>query len=194
MTTSASLTIFHRLQEQVDSIHAIARQADTSDPAVAQSLRRSAYVLAVAALDTFFHEVAADKLTVAAMRAHPEAVRVANYIQNVSVVELTGQSGPSYVRLRLSYKTLVAPRSVDAAIAAWGDNPEALWLHYSLAQNSRPDRERRQLELVYDRRNQIAHEADWDSIQFDFREMSESHLVDCLSTVRRVAEGFSVLL
>ena len=193
MSASAALSIFNRLQEQVDGIHQIARQVDVSDGQVAQSLRRSAYVLAVAALDTYFHEVAAVKLASAVSRAQHEAARVANYVQNVSAVNLTSASGPSYIRLRLSYKTLVAPRSVDAVIAAWGDDPMDVWMQYSLGQNSRPDRERRRLELVYDRRNQIAHEADWDSIELDFRDMSETHLVDCLTAVRQVAAGFDLL-
>ncbi|MCS6581781.1 MULTISPECIES: hypothetical protein [Curtobacterium] len=194
MSDSLSLEVFQRLRGQVIEIRKVAEGLQSTNATVAHSLRRSAYVLSVAALDTYFHEKAAARLYQAACADATGAARVANYVQSVSAADVSGVLGESYIKLRLSYKTLVAPRTVNSAIAAWGDDADAVWMKFALSNSSRPDREQRQLELVYDRRNQIAHEADWDSVQLDFRPMEEAHLADCLSTVTRVAEGFDKLI
>lgn len=192
--TSAALATFHRLLTQVDEIEAVATDADITKPEAAPILRRSAYVLAVAALDTYFHEQAAAKLRAAAVLGSPHDARVANYLGSVSAVDVSGPSGEGYIRMRLSFKTLVAPRRIDEVAQAWGDDPDDLWRDYCFSVGSRPDRERRQLELLYDRRNQIAHEGDWDPIQLQFRRVKRSHLEDCVENIRSVAAGFDLLL
>jgi hypothetical protein len=194
MAASFALAVFNRLIEQVDQIELVAKQMDETDPPAARVLRRSALVLAVAAIDTYFHEQAATRLRHAALLGAPHDARVANFLRNVSAGEVSGAAGESYIRLRLSFMTLVAPSRVDAAITAWGGDPETVWREYCFARGSRTDRERRQLELLYDRRNQIAHEGDWDSVQLDFRTMTQSHLDDCVTALRGLATGIDAVL
>lgn len=194
MTASLALDTFRRLIQQVEEIEAVAVAIESTRPDAAPVLRRSAYVLAVAAIDTYFHEQAARLLWDAARAGSAHAARVANYLQSVSASDVSGPFGEGYIRMRLSYRTLVAPKGVDAVMTAWGADPDALWRSYCFASGTRPDRERRKLELFYDRRNQIAHEGDWDFVQLDFRPMAQAHLADCVSAATGLAEGFDLLI
>lgn len=193
--SSLALDIFDRLIGQVDQVEAVARQADSEPTSqVAPILRRSAFVLAVASIDTFFHEHAAALLYSAAQRSAGEAGAVANYCRNVSASDVAGPAGESHIRVRLSYKTLVAPRSIDAALTAAGLDADEVWRDVAFGMASRPDRLRLQLELSYDRRNQIAHEGDWDLVQLEFRPMAEAHLADCTTFLRALASEMDVHL
>lgn len=189
-----ALATFHRLIDQVDHIEQVASSVEEDNPIASPVLRRSAYVLAVAALDTFFHEHGAVRLAQSAKQGTPHDVRVANYLGSASPADVAGAYGPSHVRLHLGFKTLVAPSKIDGLVAAWGGDPSALWLNYCFAVGSRPDRERRRLELLYDRRNQIAHEGDWDVVQLQFRHMAKAHLADCVDFVTSIAEEFDQLM
>lgn len=193
--SSRALSIFNRLISQVDEVEAAAARAEVGGfAATAPILRRSGFVLAVASIDTYFHEQAARLLTAAALRSPAEASTVANYAQSVSAVDVSGPAGESHIRLRLSYKTLVAPRSIDTAMTAAGINMAIVWRDTAFALGTRPDRLQLQLELFYDRRNQIAHEGDWDSVQFGFRNMEKVHLADCIQYASAVTRAMDPLL
>ena len=176
---SLALDVFRRLLAQVDEIEAVAGRAESEGYALAAPvLRRSAYVLAVAAIDTYFHELAVRLLAPAGKANLTDAARVADYLQRVSAATVNGPSSESHVRLQLSYKTLVGPKSVTSMLTAAGRKGDVVWHDVSYAMGSRPDRVQMQLQLFYDRRNQIAHEGDWDFIQLDFRKMEQAHLAD----------------
>lgn len=186
--SSLALDVFERLIDQVDQIESAAiRSVADGHPNVAPILRRSGLVLAVASIDTFFHEHAASCLYAAALRSPVEAAAVANYCKNVSAANVAGLSGEGYIRMQLSYKTLVASRGIDMALTAAGVDCEAIWRDTAFALNTRPDRLRIQLDLFYDRRNQIAHEGDWDLVQLEFRNMEQAHLADCVRYLRALA-------
>lgn len=186
--SSLALDIFERLIDQVDQVERAATRAIADGHSNdAPILRRSGFVLAVASIDTFFHEHASNCLTAAAVRSPTQAAAVANYCRNVSAADVAGQSGESYIRMQLSYKTLVAPRSIDAALSAAGRDYEAVWRETAFALGTRPERLKIQLDLFYDRRNQIAHEGDWDPVQLEFRSMEQAHLADCTRYLRGLA-------
>jgi len=193
--SSLALDIFNRLISQVDEIEAAAARAETDGfAATPPILRRSGFVLAVASIDTYFHEQATRLLTAAALRSAAEANAVANYAQNVSAGDVSGAAGASHIRMRLSYKTLVSPRSIDAAMTAAGIEMSTVWRDTAFALGTRPDRLRLQLDLFYDRRNQIAHEGDWDLVQLDFRNMEKAHLDDCTQYASRLTHAMDPLL
>ena len=193
--SSLALDIFNRLISQVDEIEAAAARAETDGFAArAPILRRSGFVLAVASIDTYFHEQATRLLTAAALRSGSEAIVVANYAQSVSASDVSGAAGESHIRMRLSYKTLVSPRSIDAAMTAAGIETSIVWRDTAFVLGTRPDRLRLQLDLLYDRRNQIAHEGDWDLVQLDFRNMEKAHLDDCTHYASMLTRSMDPLL
>lgn len=190
-----ALEILRRCLEQVDEIEQAASRAEADGFShAAPILRRSAYVLAVAALDSYFHERGAEILRNYALRGTPEASTVANYVQSASATDVGGPQGESYIRLRLSFKTLVAPAAIDKLLDTCGIDAENAWLQAAFALSTRPDRLRRLQELVYDRRNLIAHEADWDMVLLDFRAMEQAHLQDCRDHVEQIATAMDNLI
>jgi hypothetical protein len=157
-------------------------------------MRRSAYVLSVAAVDSYFHERGSELLRTHALKGAPEAGQVSTYVQGITATDAAGPIGDGLIRYRLSYKTLVAPTSVDKLLSVCGYDTDDLWLRAAIATGSRPDRMRRLTEIVYDRRNLIAHESDWDSIQLDFRPMHLGHVNECREHVIALVETFDTLL
>ncbi|AMW18803.1 hypothetical protein [Mycobacteroides chelonae] len=191
MPASLALNIFHRLLDQVAEIEAVATHIEADQQETSASiLRRSAYVLAVAALDFYFHERGIELLAAYAKLGAVQAGEVANYVKSVSACDVAGPQGESHIRLRLSFKTLASPSAIDSLLTTAGHDTAAIWLSVAFALNNRPDRLRRLSELVYDRRNQIAHEADWDLAQLDFRPMGRANLSDCVDHVRALVEAF----
>jgi len=192
--SSLAFDIFKRLLEQVDNVEAVAaRTAAQGDLNAASILRRSAFVLAVAGIDTYFHEQATRLLHLTAVNSATDAARVGAF-SGVPVGDLTGGNGEGILRLSLSYKTFVSPKAIDALLTAAGLDPKAIWQKVALLRSTRQDRLRLQLEFIYDRRNQIAHEGDWDFIQLDFRAMDKAHLQDCISHISAVAEAMDQIL
>jgi hypothetical protein len=193
--SSFALDVFRRLQEQVAEIEVVAARAEAEGYGdAAPILRRSAFVLAVAGIDTYFHEQAARLLYASAIVSTPHASRVATYIGRLTAADAASATGESHIRMGLSYKTLVAPSGIDSAMTAWGVDPATVWRDAAFALRTRPERLRLQLQLLYDRRNQIAHEGDWDLVQLDFRVMERAHLADCVRHLTELAENMDLIL
>ncbi|WBU38446.1 hypothetical protein [Homoserinibacter sp. YIM 151385] len=194
MPTTLAMDIFRRLMTQVDEVESAAAEADLRGAIAGPILRRSGYVLTVAALDSYFHERGIEMLATYARSGTTPSVTVANYVGSVAATVLAGPTAESHVRLRLSFKTLVAPDKIDSMIIASGRDPGPVWMNVAMDVASRPDRLRRLSELVFDRRNQIAHEADWDVGRLDFRPMYKSTLDECREHVTTIVEGFETHL
>lgn len=195
MATSLARDMFDRLLEQVKVVESVAARLEADgDGASAPVLRRSGFVLTVAAVDSFFHERGIPLLAAHAKLGATEAASVANYVQSVSAQDASGAFGESHIRMRLSYKTLASPRAIDSLLGAIGLDADSIWLSIAFGLSTRPDRLKRLLELHYDRRNQIAHEADWDVGRLEFRPMERAHLADCMAFLCDIVEGFEVSL
>ncbi|WP_156155628.1 hypothetical protein [Frigoribacterium sp. MEB024] len=178
--SAEALGVFERLMAQVEQVEEAALRAERDGYLEsAPILRRSAFVLAVASVDTYFHERVVAMLSSRIRRGPDEVTAIVSYLRRGTDQELSGSDGLGHIRLALSYKTLVSPDMIDKALLAGGVDPQAIWLSAALKIGSRPDRIRLQLQLYYDRRNQIAHEGDWDAIQLEFRAMQQAHLEDC---------------
>jgi hypothetical protein len=124
---------------------------------------------------------------------HTEAAEVARYL-GVALDRVTGSMAQGYIRLQLSYKTLTTPENIDKLLNVCGLVANDIWLYAAMGLGTRPDRLRLQLQLQTDRRNQIAHEGDWDPVALDFRPLDESHVNDCLAHVNGLVKQFDLLL
>jgi hypothetical protein len=180
--TSPAFDIFQRLMGQVQQVReAAARDVLAGHTASGPVLLRSALVLTVAAFDTYIHEQGVRLLQAHSQIGTAEAKAVAAFLGGLSTGDVTGTSAEGLIRYRLSYKTLVSPDKVDQLLAAVGLKAEDVWLRAAIALGSRPDRLRLQTQLQYDRRNQIAHEGDWDFVALDFRSLEDAHVNDCVN-------------
>jgi hypothetical protein len=193
--SSGALDIFERLMGQVNEVRdAAARDFRAGFTASAPVLLRSALVLTVAAFDTYIHEQGVRLLQTHAQVGAAEAQAVVAFLGAVSAGDVTGASAEGLIRYRLSYKTLVAPDKVDQLFNAAGRNAQDVWLQAAIALGSRPDRLRLQAQLQYDRRNQIAHEGDWDFVALDFRPLEDAHVNDCVTWLTGLVRNFDLLL
>jgi hypothetical protein len=179
---STAFGLFARATAQVRELKSVATREEAAGRTfAADAIRRAALALSVASLDSYVHERGVELLTARALTGPAEATAVAEYLgHGLTAADVTGTSAEGLVRYGLSYKTLVAPGRLDELFNACGLDPAAVWLRIAVGLGSRPDRVRRQTELLYDRRNQIAHESDWDPIAFDFRTITEQHVSDCM--------------
>jgi hypothetical protein len=193
--SSLALDTFSRLIQQVEEIEAIASlvesQGNQESPPI---LRRSAFVLGIAAIDTFFHEQGIRLLYAAAQSSQQDASRVSVYVGAANPGDVAGVAGESHIRMGLSYKTLASPKAIDGLLDTAGLPSADIWRDVSFARGTRPDRLRLHVQLLYDRRNQVAHEGDWDFVQLDFRRMERTHLADCVRIVTELAETMDTVL
>lgn len=185
---SAALLLFERLCTQVEAVRdAAAHEHANGNDETAAIMRRACIVLTVAALDAYMHERGVEMLANHARNGPNQAAVVATYLGKLRAADVTGPSAEGLIRYRLSYQTLTGPEKIDKLLENCGQDCEQVWLNVAMAAGTRPDRMRRQTELQTDRRNQIAHEADWDPAALDFRHIDDAHVADCLTHVKAVA-------
>ena len=58
----------------------------------------------------------------------------------------------------------------------------------------KPARLRTLAQLQFDRRNQIAHEGDWDAIAVDFRACLDAHVNDCIGNLDGIVSQLEALI
>jgi hypothetical protein len=185
--------LFDELLGQVGTLVALGQSKEgQGEVEASSSIYRACIVLTVSALDAYMHEKAAEAFLVG-MQQGPASV-----IASVSAYLQIQDPPPEYpqlsslIRYRLSFKTLVAPEAIDRAIDASGRESKAVWRAIGEARGSRESRLRNMLDLQVDRRNQIAHEADWDPVQLTFRRISSDHVKDCAECIGDVVRNLDV--
>lgn len=190
--TSIAFDIFDRMIKQVELVEHAADAAEVGGSnEQAAALRRAGFLLAVASIDAYFREQAASLLTAQVGAGH--AASVASYLR-VQKRKLVAPHVETRVRIALSLMTLVSPKKIDAMITAAGRDPEDCWDAVGLSAVQLPDRIHKTLDLVYLRRNQIAHEGDWESSSVDFRPIAAHDLTACKALARWIAAGMDSVL
>lgn len=180
--------LYGRLTKRIEAFQDLCKEAE--DGETQESIYRACLVLIVASLDTYVHEKAAELYNAALQGPTPPATQMSTYLGIPAQDLQQGQNqNLSLIRYRLSFKTLVVPEKIDKAIEASGVSAAAIWQSMAIDSYTRESRLRNALQLQVDRRNQIAHEGDWDIIAFDFRHISSSHVHDRAKCVNDVVEG-----
>lgn len=183
---SAAHTLYTLLSKRIDALEGL--RGDIVDAETQESIYRACIVLTVSALDTYVHEKAAEVYDTTLKGPTPPTAQMSAYL-GIPAKQLAQPATISLIRYRLSFKTLVTPTKIDDAIAAGGVSASAVWQAIGIGTGSRESRLRNSLQLQVDRRNQIAHEGDWDLIAFDFRHISPSHVQDCRKCIGGVVDG-----
>jgi hypothetical protein len=191
---SPAFAVFQRLEAQVHTIRQVAARELAAGSGTAPVLYRSCIVLMVAAFDAYVHEQGVRLLQLRAAASPVAAEEVVSYLKGLTATQLAGPQASGLIRYRLSYKTLAAPNRIDELLLAAGLDPVAIWLAVSVALGSRPDRQRPQLQLQYDRRNQIAHEGDWDPVALELRAIEDAHVADCVKCIVDLVAQLDVAL
>jgi len=155
------------------------------------SILRSCIVLSVSAIDHLIHE-----LTLVGMReifngTRPATTRYNSY--NVSLGFMSAiTSTPSLVtfeseiRRSLGYQTLQRPDKIKEAIALF--NPLQLWQQVALVTGDTESNIKNQLNLIVDRRNMIAHEADIEPIFKTKRPITDIDVSTTIDFIEKIGE------
>ncbi|WP_144043007.1 hypothetical protein [Kytococcus schroeteri] len=188
------IEVFEALIKHVEHLTESGNRCDAQGAQEAAEVHfRSAVMMAIAALDSYIHELGARKLVATIGHSSEDLSRAARYL-NANECDFTTNSPEKYVRYHLTKKTLASPKQIDRLFEAIGLNPEEVWRHVAIELRSREDRVRGQLQLQFDRRNQIAHEGDWYSRDVQFRPISASHVTDCMKGVSDFVHALDVLM
>jgi len=191
---SAALGTFDRLHDEATKLKDTARREHAAGyPKHAASCLRSAIVLAVAAVDTYFHEQGV-RLLLSHLNGPLSTAGAVQAFTGLANTQLTGPSATGLVRWKLSYKTFQSPVKIDDLFRACGLDAEDIWLRSTVAYGSRPDRVRLSVQLQTDRRNQIAHEGDWDPVALQLRAITETHVDDCVGCLGPLVRHMDTIL
>jgi hypothetical protein len=189
MANQEADSLFTMLNSRVEALEVVAlAQAEVGNKESAESIFRACVLLMVSSLDAYVHaksvEIYLERISVGST-AIPS---IADYL-GVSPSDLQSATAASLIRYKLSFKTLVSPGKIDEAIDASGSESDAVWKDIGIATGARESRLRNALNLQVDRRNQIAHEGDWDPVDVALRHISISHSQDCKKCIKAVVEG-----
>jgi hypothetical protein len=128
-------------------------------------LLRSALVQAVSAFDHFIHEEVRSRMILTQLGSHPRAKAFDRFKVSLASVEgALGRDGVGWleqeIREQHGYLSFQHPDKVADAIRLVSD--VQLWPEIGRHLGRPPEDVKRELKLVVDRRNKIAHEADTD--------------------------------
>jgi hypothetical protein len=155
--------------EEVRKTHLIVTSLNVPTTSVVEtsSVLRSCIVLCVSAIDHLIHE-----LTIIGMREIFSGVRLPTTKYNnhslslSSILAITSPtpliSFESEIRKSLGWQTFQRPDKIKEAIALF--HPIQLWPQVSISIGDTENNIKNQLNLIIDRRNMIAHEADIEPI------------------------------
>ncbi|MFF4715053.1 HEPN domain-containing protein [Streptomyces eurythermus] len=189
MANQGADSLFLLLSSRVEALEDVAiTQAEEGNAESAESIFRACVLLAVSSLDAFIHEKAVEIYLDRVVNSPATLPTIASYL-GVSPSDLQTATAASLIRYRLSFKTLVSPEKIDDAIDAGGSQSSSVWKAIGIATGARESRLRNALTLQVDRRNQIAHEGDWDPVDVTLRHISVSHSQDCRRCIKAVVDG-----
>jgi hypothetical protein len=165
--------------EEVRKTHLITTGINISNSPIVDTanLFRSCVLLSVSALDHLIHE-----LTIAGMKEIFNGSRTPTSKYNKHSVSLGFVSAinstpsmivfESEIRKTLSWQTFQRPEKIKDAISLF--SAIQLWQQISLYLNDSESNIKNQLNLIVDRRNMIAHEADIEPVFKTKRQISDS--------------------
>jgi len=155
---------------------------------------RAQIVLAVSALDYLIHELARIGMTESSKGTRPKTDAFSKFQLPLEAVEhaLNGQSHELWlgdtVREKHSWVSFQHPDKIADAIRLI--SPKKLWEEVGDELNLPAKDVKLRVEMIVDRRNKIAHEADMDPANPGFRwPINQQMASDALDEIERVAEA-----
>ncbi len=177
--------------EEVRKTHLISTSLNVPSSSIVDtsSILRSCIVLSVSAIDHLIHE-----LTIIGMReifsgTRPVTTKYTNHSISLGFIHLITSSQPlvtfeSEIRRSLSWQTFQRPDKIKDAIALF--NPLQLWQQIAATIGDTESNIKNQLNLIVDRRNMIAHEADIEPIFKTKRPISDSDVSSTINFIEKL--------
>lgn len=161
-------------------------------------LLRSALVQGVSAFDHFVHEEVRARMIETELGNHPRAAGYDRFRVTLASVNVALSSGGTSwleqeIRDQHGYLSFQQPDKVADAFRLVSN--VSLWEEVAKELGSNPGDTKRQLKLIVDRRNKIAHEADTDPTPPRSRyPISDNMVRDSLDFLERVANAVIIVL
>lgn len=177
--------------EEVRKTHLISTSLNvpTSSIVDTSSILRSCIVLSVSAIDHLIHELTIIGMSEIFNGTRPVTTKYNNH--NVSLGFMNAiASTPSLItfeseiRRSLGYQTFQRPDKIKDAIALF--NPLQLWQQVALIIGDTEINVRNQLNLIVDRRNMIAHEADIEPVFKTKRPISDTDVSGTINFIEKL--------
>lgn len=176
---------------EVKKTHLIATSLSVPSSSVVDtsSILRSCIVLSVSAIDHLIHE-----LTLIGMKQVFDGIRVATPKYNSHSISLgfinsITASPPlitfeSEIRKNLSWQTFQRADKIKDAVALF--YPIPLWSQVALVMRDTEQNIKNQLNLIVDRRNMIAHEADIEPIYKTKRSINDTDVTTTVDFIEKI--------
>lgn len=166
------------------------RERHSGNAQEAETIYRSCIVLAASTVDAYVRAFAVDRLAGRCVVSQSDAQAVAAYIRATNNVgDLYPTPDTNLISYHLSFKTYTTAEAIDKVIEASGESPVAVWKNIGISAHSRESRIRMSLNALSDRRNQIAHEGDWDPVALEFRPIDRAVVLMAESSGKNVVSG-----
>lgn len=162
---------------------------------------RSQIVLAVSALDSFLHDLVRFGLLGIFQGIRPHTKGYEGYTVSVHLARLIRDESDLNVQIDLlgleirrinSKDSYQSPKGVEYALGLIGF--KNLWTNLSLPMGIKPDDIKNTLGLITDRRNKIAHEADFDSVNEAKNAIDRSQTNDVVVFIENLCEAINSLV
>lgn len=185
--------------EEVRKIHLISTSLNvpTSSIVDTSSILRSCIVLSVSAIDHLIHELTLIGMLEVFNGTRPTTSRYNNF--NVSLGFMGAiTTNPllitfdSEIRKSLGWQTFQRPEKIKEAIALF--NPLQLWQQVAIAMGEAEVNIKNQLNLIVDRRNMIAHEADIEPIFKTKRPINDIDVTGTIDFIERLGTTIYILV
>lgn len=180
--------------EEVRKTHLIATSISVPTGSIldTSNILRSCVVLGVSAIDHLIHELTITGMKEVFNGTRPVTPRYSNYQMSLAVINAIASRSPdtifeSEIRKSLGWQTFQRPEKIKDAISLFKTIP--LWQQVAETMGEREINIRNQLDLIVDRRNMIAHEADIEPVFRTKRSISDGDVTNIVDFIERVGRA-----
>lgn len=161
----------------------------TSSIVDTSSILRSCIVLSVSAIDNLIHELTLIGMLEIFNGTRPATPRYSSFNVTLGFMNAITATPPlvtfeSEIRKNLGWQTFQRPDKIKDAIAFF--NPLQLWQQVAITMGDTEVNIKKQLNLIVDRRNMIAHEADIEPVFKTKRPISDIDVTNTIDFIERL--------
>lgn len=177
--------------EEVRKTHLISTSLNVSTSSIVDtsSILRSCIVLCVSAIDHLIHELAIIGMHEIYNGTRQNTTKYDNHSISLGTMNALTSNPPqisfeSEIRKSLGWQTFQRPDKIKDAIALF--NPIQLWQQIAITIGDTEINIKNQLNLIVDRRNMIAHEADIEPVFKTKRPISDSDISGTIDFIEKL--------
>ena len=185
--------------EEVRKIHLISTSLNMPSTSIVDtsSILRSCIVLSVSAIDHLIHELTLIGMCEIFKGIRPVTSKYNSYNISLGIMNAIISTPPlipfeSEIRRSLGWQTFQRPEKIKEAISLF--NPIAIWQELERVMVDSKINIKNQLNLIVDRRNMIAHEADIEPVFKTKRLISDFDVTSTINFIEKLGTSIYILV